>query len=170
MGYKSSKVIEKLAKAEPVAWVNPKLRKFEDAILPVSLEEMNEAEERLERFKPFIMKCFPETVPQGGEIESVLTTIPNMQARLSEKYVGASSNASEGLDTKDLGIPGRLFLKQDSHLAVAGSIKARGGIYEVLKHTEDLALENGLLAPEDSYDKLASKECRDFFNQYTIVI
>lgn len=170
MEYKNSKVIEKLAKAEPVAWVNPKLCKFEDAILPVRLEEMNEAEERLERFKPFIMKCFPETVSQGGEIESALTAIPNMQARINEKYVGTASKVGDGLVTKALGIPGRLLLKQDSHLAVAGSIKARGGIYEVLKHTEDLALENGLLVPEDSYDKLASKECRNFFNQYTIQV
>ena len=63
-----------------------------------------------------------------------------------------------------------MFLKQDSHLAIAGSIKARGGIYEILKHTEELALEHGILSLEDNYEKLASEECREFFKKYTIQV
>lgn len=69
-----------------------------------------------------------------------------------------------------LEIPGRLLLKQDSHLAIAGSVKARGGIYEVLKHTEELALEHGLLKLTDDYAKLASPENRAFFSRYTVQV
>lgn len=105
------------------------------------MKDIEDAEARLLRFAPFIMKCFPETEAQGGIIESALTEIPDMRARLNEKY-GSH-------------LQGRLFLKQDSHLAVAGSVKARGGIYEVLKHTEELALSAGILKENDDYAKLA---------------
>ena len=79
-----------------------------------------------------------------------------MQKKINEKYYS---------DLK-----GKLLLKQDSHLAIAGSVKARGGIYEVLKHTEDLALEKGILKPGDSYEKLADPEAREFFRGYTIQV
>lgn len=151
-------VVRDIAEAKEIGWVNQKLIPWEEAkeILPVTGEEIDDAEARLARFAPFIMKCFPETKEQNGVIESALTPIPKMQ-----KYLN---------DHLDGGIQGTLLLKQDSHLAVAGSVKARGGIYEVLKHTEDLALEAGLLTLEDDYSKLASEACRTFFNEYTIQV
>ncbi len=57
------------------------------------------------------MKCFPETKEKNGIIESVLTPVPKMKDLLNEKY--------------DSNLEGNLLLKQDSHLAIAGSIKAR---------------------------------------------
>ena len=120
------------------------------------MADILDAEARLQRFAPFIRERFPETAPRGGLIESPLTPIPRMQRLLEERF-GAV-------------IPGRLLLKQDSHLAIAGSVKARGGIYEVLKHTEELAMENGLLSETDDYAKLASPEMREFFSRYTVQV
>lgn len=65
-------------------------------------------------------------------------------------------------------ISGQLLLKKDSHLPISGSIKARGGIYEVLAHAEKLALEAGLLTLDDDYSKLLSPEFKQFFSQYSI--
>ncbi|MGN1267867.1 MAG: D-serine ammonia-lyase [Dorea sp.] len=151
-------IVKDIAKAKEIAWVNPKLIPWEEAkeSLTVTMDEINDAEARLDRFAPFIMECFPETIDQNGMIESVLTPIPEMQKYLNQHFQAK--------------MEGTLLLKQDSHLAVAGSVKARGGIYEVLKYTEDLALEAGLIKPEDDYRKLASEKCRTFFSQYTIQV
>lgn len=154
--YMEHPLVQKIAAGEEIGWVNPGLKPFGSVALPVTLEEMKDAERRLERFAPFIKKCFPETEAQNGLIESELASIPAMQNYLEHEY------------GQEIG--GKVLLKKDSHLAVAGSVKARGGIYEVLKHTEELAMEAGILKPEDNYEKLASEECRKFFSQYTIQV
>ncbi|MBE6614075.1 MAG: D-serine ammonia-lyase [Ruminococcaceae bacterium] len=140
------------------AWCNPYKLPFSavsplcDLILPA--EQIRDAGIRLQRFAPFLAKVFPETAPAGGIIESDLREIPCM----AEKLAALSGSA----------IPGRLFLKPDSHLPIAGSVKARGGIYEVLKHAEDLALAAGLLSYGDDYTKLT--DMRDFFGRYTVQV
>jgi D-serine dehydratase len=53
---------------------------------------------------------------------------------------------------------------------VAGSIKARGGIYEVLKHAEELALNKGILNIEDDYSKLAEPEYKEFFSKFSLAV
>ena len=112
---------------------------------PYTAADVQDAAERLLRFAPLIMRLFPETAAAGGLIESPLTRIPAM----------AQAFPSLG---------GPLFLKRDSDLAVAGSVKARGGVYEVLKHTEALALSAGLLnGTGDDYTKLDSETARAFF-------
>ncbi len=151
-------ILASVAEAKEVLWINPGLRPAREALagMELGMEDILDARDRLRRFAPFIKVCFPETADRGGLIESPLTSIPRMQQLLEERFGGV--------------IPGRLLLKQDSHLAIAGSIKARGGIYEVLKHTEELAMEKGLLTEQDDYAKLAAPGMRDFFSQYTVQV
>ena len=152
-------IVKDLREETELVWVNPN-RTEDPTVLEgfgLSMADIDDAEARLARFAPFLMACFPETRESGGIIESVLTPVPSLKARLNEKYGS--------------GIQGNLLLKQDSHLAIAGSVKARGGIYEVLKHTEELALEHGLLSGcDDDYTKLATPEARAFFTQFTVQV
>lgn len=153
-------VIKRVSEQKEVCWVNPYKLPFEavNALceLIVSDNEIEEAEKRLLRFAPFIKKCFPETEESDGIIESPLKEIPAMKEELEQKY------HSE--------IPGKLYLKMDSHLAIAGSVKARGGIYEVLKHAEDLALKYGMITLDENYEKFADKEMREFFGKFIIQV
>lgn len=151
-------ILKEIQEEKEVVWINPDKASFEESMenSELSMKDVEDAAARMERFAPFIMKCFPETKDRNGIIESELAPIPNMQKRIEEKYQSH--------------LEGRLLLKKDSHLAIAGSIKARGGIYEVLKHTEDLAFENGLLKKGESYELLADEICREFFKKYTIQV
>ena len=99
----------------------------------------------------FLFVAELETQETHGIIESPLVEIPEMQKTLEKQY--------------DCKIPGKLLMKMNLHLAIAGSIKARGGIYEVLQHAEDLAIEAGILTTSESYTKLV--EVKDFFSKYT---
>ena len=151
-------ILEQVRAGTETLWLNPHKTNSTASPqdIPLTVRDIADAEARLQRFAPFLQLRFPETRARNGLIESPLSPIPNMQARLNESYAAK--------------LPGRLLLKQDSHLAIAGSIKARGGIYEVLKHTEDLALEHGFLMPGDSYEKLADPHSHDFFSSYTIQV
>lgn len=151
-------IIREMQEEEEVVWINPDKVSYEKQSknTELTMTDIEDAEARLKRFAPFLMRCFPKTRERGGLIESELLLIPKMKERINQKYGS--------------GILGRLLLKQDSHLEIAGSVKARGGIYEVLKHTEELALENGILSPKDSYEKLAEPDARAFFGKYTIQV
>ena len=144
-------IIKRLQKEEELVWMNPKYNQNMAEGHGLTMADVEDAEKRLKRFAPFIKKCFPETAAQQGIIESPLVEIERMK--------------------EACGVKGRLLLKQDSELSVAGSVKARGGIYEVLKHTEELAVFHGLLGEDlenEDYGKLADERCKEFFSQYTI--
>ncbi|MDP4128165.1 MAG: D-serine ammonia-lyase, partial [Bacillota bacterium] len=119
--------------------------------------DVKSAEKRLKRFAPYIAKVFPETKERQGIIESRTIRIPRMKEHMEDLF-----------DQKV--ICENLLLKCDSHLPISGSIKARGGIYEVLKHAEDLAFEFGMLSRDDDYSILDSEKFRNFYSHYSIVV
>lgn len=153
-----NKALRDASELKEVFWINPELKDYDSAAEYIRLKEadIDDAENRLNKFAPLIERVFPETAPEHGIIESPLRETENMRRMLEEKY-----------STK---ISGRLLLKMDSHLAIAGSVKARGGIYEVLKYAETLAMKNNMLTGDMDYSQLADKRFRDFFGQYTIQV
>ncbi|MDN5709663.1 MAG: D-serine ammonia-lyase [Planococcus sp. (in: firmicutes)] len=140
---------------KPVVWLNPKRREMDQVQgLPVTFDDLEEAEQLWMRFAPYLMKVFPETAETGGIIESELREAEHMQTRL-ESYYGEQ-------------LSGKLYVKCDNELPVAGSVKARGGFFEVLRYAETLALKEGLITREDSYEWFATQEAKTFFGSYPI--
>lgn len=148
-------LLNKIMDEQEVLWTNPDygVNKGENKL---TNEDIVAAAERLNRFAPYIEKVFPETRENKGIIESPLVSIPNMQRSMEQKF--------------NIDIRGRVLLKCDSHLPISGSIKARGGIYEVLKHAEELALKHGLLKQNEPYTIFGSQEFKNLFSQYSIAV
>ena len=151
-------LIGDLVDLEEVDWFNPKVKLTAQALPDVGLTvaDIKDASERLKRFAPYLAKVFPETRKQMGILESPLVAAPDYLAKLEQHYQQKTA--------------GQLWLKLDSHLPISGSIKARGGIYEVLKHAENLAIAAGKLTLTDDYSKLALPEFKEFFSGYSVAV
>ncbi|HAB69335.1 MAG TPA: D-serine ammonia-lyase, partial [Acinetobacter nosocomialis] len=151
-------LIQTLQDYQETFWFNPNRYPLKEALMKVGLTEQDvkDAEARLERFAPYLAKVFPETQALHGKIESELVEIADMQQALSVE--------------KQQKLTGKLWLKKDSHLPISGSIKARGGIYEVLAHAEKLAIEAGFLKLDDDYSQLDQDAFRAFFSKYQIAV
>lgn len=156
--HKDIPFIKRISNYEEVFWGNPTYsQSTHNALrkLPLGIEDIYEAEARLKRFATYIENVFPETKKLKGIIESPLMEIPFMQSELDRM--------------DETPIDGKMFLKADNQLAISGSVKARGGIYEVLKRAEDLAIEAGMIRYEEDYSKFASKPFKELFSKYSIV-
>ena len=142
-------VVEALRNEEEIFWQNPKKLSCKEAAAacPFGYPDIRDAEERLVRFAPYFMKVFPETKATGGIIESELRAIPLMAS-----------------------VQPNLYIKLDSALPISGSIKARGGIYEVLKTAEDIAISEGFLTPGMNYECFASEAFHELFSRYSIAV
>ncbi len=151
-------LVDDLIALKETTWFNPRTATLAEGLPHVGLTQtdVDDAHARLARFAPYLATAFPETAEKNGIIESDVVAIPSMHKRL-EKASGEK-------------IPGTLLLKKDSHLPISGSIKARGGIYEVLTHAEKLALGAGLLSLTDDYRVLLEPRFTGFFSNYSIAV
>jgi len=148
-------ILKELANKHTVLWENTNWQKEATTNL-FSMQEVDEAEETLTRFSSYLKVAFPELLESQGFIESTIQDIPLIKKALERKF--------------DVSIPGQFILKCDHALPISGSIKARGGIFEVLRHAERLAFASGKLKKKDNYEVLGTKDFQAFFQQYTIAV
>lgn len=157
---KLNPILEKVSQLKPTIWVNPDRKKDDTAwdSVEFTLEDIKDADARFKRFAPLIIKLFgkefPELYKSNGILESELVHIK----KLEKEY------------KKNKNLKGNLYLKMDSHMPVVGSIKARGGLYEVLVFAEELAKKNNLIDEMIDYSQFDSKKFRDLFSLYTIQV
>lgn len=151
-------IISDIMEKKETIWLNGEVLPYAEAILnsELQMKDIKDASDRLDRFASYFTRAFPETARTGGIIESPFAFIPEMKNALEEKY-GEKIN-------------GELLIKLDSHLAVSGSIKARGGIYEVLYTAEKIAMREGGLKESDDYAILADEKYKKLFSKYSIAV
>ncbi|WP_085991636.1 D-serine ammonia-lyase [Oceanobacillus senegalensis] len=147
-------IMKEILKLKPVFWVNPKAKKLEEGSFSLGHKDVVEAENLWRRYTPFFKKVFPETKQLNGWIESPLEKVDSMKNELEKFYATT--------------LEGDLFLKCDNKLPIAGSVKARGGIFEILHYAATLAQDAGLIGKEESFESLSNPEFKELFSEYTI--
>jgi len=148
----SEQTVTALRNGSPQLWLNPALGHPDTAPDKPDAAEIHAAEARLQRFAPLLAELFPELTETDGIIESALLPLEKLAAEINP-------------------LGGRTLIKADHALPVAGSIKARGGIHEVLCFAEQLAQEAGLLSDTHAdYRKLLETEARSLFSRYEIAV
>ena len=147
---------DRLRSRVPLLWINPRLAPAKDALAAIAtrhgltLADIEAADARLRRWAPALCRLFPELADSDGIIESPLIDL-------------VDASAITGVHCA-----GRVLLKADHALPVAGSIKARGGIYEVLAHAEALAARHGL--PGQDPCRLLDDDARALFARHTVAV
>ena len=152
-----------LRQAQPCFWANPnrishdavhdKAQNDESRPMLPSEQQLQAARQRFARFAPLLAHLFPPLRESQGQITSPLIAVPALQDVLSFPRAH-----------------GQLMIKADHCLAVAGSVKARGGFHEILELSEKLADKHGLLGPNADVLDLATQRSRAVFSTYQVAV
>jgi D-serine dehydratase len=153
---RSDLVWRDLASRTPTFWMNDRAAAIPTSFPALGLQDVLAASARWRRFEPVLASLFPESAPQGI-IESELLAIDRLAARFLPAAIAPQ-------------LAGRVLLKSDHLLPVAGSVKARGGVYEVLCVAERVAFEEGILTGEsDDYSRLTEPRAAAVFGRYQVL-
>ncbi len=150
-------VIQDLKDRKETVWMNSDMKSVQphSVIAGEKFYKMQAAQNRFIRFMPYIASAFPETTAKVGLIESELYECEKLKEWIRQQEKPVSKH---------------IMIKDDAHLSVAGSVKARGGIHEVLKHTESILQKEGILHPTDNYKIVDSDEYRKVLRKYCIQV
>jgi D-serine dehydratase len=142
--YSSEPTVARLRAGLPAVWLRPPGAPGGNST-PVEAEEIITAQQRLERFRPVLATLFP-AAGWDGRIRSSLLEYPRQE-----------------------GLP-PVRVKADHDLPMTGSVKARGGVYELLCHIESVALAEGHISPGENLAPLASPAARAMFAQHRVSV
>ncbi|MFO7882287.1 MAG: pyridoxal-phosphate dependent enzyme [Kosmotogaceae bacterium] len=149
-------VIKKIKECSETFWKNDKALDDPSDYLKnqkLQYKDIIEAEDRWIRFSPLLKKLFPEI--EKGTIESEIKYANRLKDFLEKKVKQK--------------IMGNLLFKCDNKLPITGSIKSRGGIYEVLTYAEKLVTEELEFSGND-YSVFAEEKYRKMFSRYRILV
>lgn len=152
----SDGLTDRLRAGTPVLWTNPGYVPQSD---PQARADVEGARAAWARFAPLLAALWPETLAPAGAIRSELIDIAALRPALGPELSGPQRSGS-----------GALLVKGDHALPVAGSVKARGGVFEVLSTAVQQARAAGLLYEGEDIEKLAGAEAKAFFAQRRIAV
>jgi D-serine dehydratase len=107
---------------------------------------IEEVRQRFERFQRPLAELFPDS-GWDGRIRSPLKRYP-----------------------VPIGAAGELFVKCDSLLPMTGSVKARGGVYELLCSIEAFALREKMLPSSMDYSALLTPASREALAKHRVIV
>ncbi|WP_319412737.1 D-serine ammonia-lyase [uncultured Cohaesibacter sp.] len=144
-------LLDRVKKAQPTLWCNSHYRPQRD---DEALKGLQQAVANWQMLTPLLLQLFPELEVSGGTITSDLIEVDDLRKPL-------------GYRDRNFG---RLFIKADHALPIAGSVKARGGIYEVLMTAVNDARMSGFLGLEEPVSALTGAAAHNFFAERTIAV
>ncbi len=136
-----------MAQGRPGTWLRHCIAGSEDLPNVISAREIVDAESRFTRFAPLLATLFAGEQGAGwdGLVRSPLISFPAENGALA-------------------------LVKADNDLAPTGSVKARGGMHELLWLVERTGLEQGLITPASDYRVLLGDDATTLFSRQRVVV